>query len=366
MLVVQPIALAVLLIYLYGLFCRSIENRHVLNAVMGGMFGFAAVAAMSAPIPIADGVIVDIRNLFVGIAAAFFGILGGAIALLMGAAMRVSLGGDGVVLGIFGMMVAGTMACIWGYFLRERIKNETAGLLLLAFMISQHMVVALFLPPALRDSFFIGLGPTLLMANLIGALLLGKLIARERALIAETSRLENEATTDPLTKLINRKTATAAFRDLPELGDPSHGRTMLCIDVDSFKHINDTHGHIQGDKVLVEIADRLSSCLRPEDIISRISGDEFVIVLSNVTPAEAQAIAERCRNAISRKPIQFDEGSLTSSISIGAFWTQLAMSFDNLRERADQALYRAKSNGRDRVAFDIHDMSDEFAKVAVA
>ncbi|MDX8346679.1 diguanylate cyclase [Cognatiyoonia sp. IB215446] len=366
MLVVQPIALAVLVIYLYGLFSRSLQNRHILNSVMGGMLGFAAIAAMSSPIPIADGVIVDIRNLFIGVAAAFFGAVGGIIALVLAATMRISIGGYGMFLGVTGMFVAGLMAWIWGHALRQRIKNENLGLFVLAIMISLQMLTGLFLPPAVRTSFFLGLGPTLLLANLIGAFLLGKLIARERALIAEAKRLENEATTDPLTKLINRQTATAAFRKLPRIEDPSQGQAMLCIDVDSFKGINDSHGHVSGDRVLVEIAKRLSDCLRPVDIVSRLSGDEFVIILHAVTANQALSIAERCRQAIGTRPMTFDSRILRPSISVGAVWTQLPMSFNAFREKADDALYQSKSDGRNCVTFEIHSEPKGFVAAAVA
>lgn len=366
MLVVQPIALAVLMVYLYGLFSRSLHSRHVLNAVMGGMFGFAAIAAMSSPIPIADGVIIDIRSLFIGIAAAFFGILGGAIAFLLGAVMRISIGGDGVIFGVAGMLVAGSMACIWGYALRHRIKNENTGLFVLAMLISQQMIVGLFLPPALRASFFIGLGPVIFVANLVGVFLLGKLIARERALIEETHRLENEATTDPLTKLINRKTASAAFRELPIVRDPLLGQAMLCIDVDGFKGINDNYGHLCGDHVLVEIADRMADCVRPADIISRLSGDEFVIILHAVTASQARAIGERCRRAVGTKSMAFGGRIVTPSISVGVVWTQTPLSFNAFRELADDALYKAKSDGRNCVAFETHAAPESFVIAAVA
>lgn len=366
MLVVQPIALAVLLIYVYGLFCRSLKNPYVLKTVMGGMFGFAAAVAMSAPIPLADGVIVDIRNLFIGIAAAFFGVIGGGIALLTGASMRISIGGDGVALGIGGMMIACMMGGLWGYMLRQRIKHELWGLVLLALMISQHMVVALYLPTTLRDSFIFGLGPTLLAANLIGTIMLGTLIVRERALADENQRLVSEATTDPLTKLMNRNSAAIAFQILRGPKDPAKGTAMLCIDVDNFKAVNDTHGHLTGDAVLVEIADRLTSCLRPHDVISRISGDEFLIVLSDLAPTQAHAVAERCRNAISSTPIHFKGTAMDTSISIGAVWTREQLTFNAFREKSDEALYRAKADGRDAVKFERHEVDEPDIQAAVA
>lgn len=366
MLVVQPIALAILLIYTYGLFSRAVKNPHVLNALMGGVFGLAAAMAMSAPIPIADGVIIDIRNLFIGIAAAFFGPLGGMVALLMGAAMRISIGGEGMMLGVAGMIVASIMGGLWALFLQPRIKKDLNALFVLALMISQHLVLGAFLPPAVRDSFFLGLGPTLLTANLIGTILLGKLIRRERALLAETHRLLDEATTDPLTKLVNRKTAATAFAALPPLRNRSLGQAMLCIDIDAFKGINDTYGHLYGDEVLIDVSAQLSACLRPDDILSRISGDEFVIVLHGVTAWQAKAIAERCRLAIGGTPLVADGKAIRVSISVGAVWTQLESSFIALREKADEALYHAKSNGRDCVAFEIDRFSEDFVESAVA
>lgn len=353
MLVVQPLALAALLIYVYGLFYRAIRHTVILNALMGIMFGFAAAVAMASPIPIADGIIVDIRNLFVGMAAAYFGIIGGLFALIGGVAMRVSVGGSGVMLGIASMFMATIMGLIWATFVRPRIRQDFKAFLVLGGMISMHLVIAVFLPASVRSDFFIGLAPTLLIANLIGAVLLSKLILRERGLVDESHRLLNEATTDPLTKLVNRKSAAATFTRLPDVHDKALGQTMLCIDVDGFKDINDAHGHLRGDKVLVDIATRLSSCLRPDDIFSRVSGDEFVIVLHAINTQQAQTISERCRDVIGSYPIIADGQEIKVSISIGGVWTQSRPSFKALRKCADDALYRAKEMGRDCVVFEV-------------
>ncbi len=366
MLLVPPIALAVLLIYTYGLFFRSIQNRHLLNVIMGVVFGFAAAVAMSAPIPIADGMIIDIRTLFIGVAAAYFGVMGGAVTLIAAVSLRISIGGDGVVIGVAGMIITSIMGLLWAQYIRPKVQNVFKSHFFLGLMISESIALGVFFPPEVRINFFTGLAPVLLVANVFGALLLGKLILREQALVTETHRLMNAATTDPLTKLVNRRSAATAFDALPDLHDISHGQSMFCIDVDDFKGINDTYGHLCGDAVLVEISNRLSACLRPEDIISRISGDEFVIVLHAVTQAQAKAVAERCRAAISKVPVVAEDEKVQPSISVGAVWTRCRLPFNALREKADEALYKAKSNGRNCVAFEIRAEAEMIRENAVA
>ena len=364
--ILPPIGLAAMLIYVYGLLNRAIKNPQTLKAVMGMLFGMAAAMAMAAPIPIAEGIIVDIRNLFIGIAAAYFGVLGGAIALVVGILMRVSVGGTGLVLGVSGMIITTVMGLLWARHIQPRVANKLHGHLVLGGMISVHLIVAVFLPAGVRTDFFVGLAPMLVVAYLIGTPFLGQMILREQALIDEKDRLLNDVARDPLTNLVNRKSAAASFARLPPLHDAELGQAMLCIDVDGFKQINDTHGHICGDNVLVIISDRLTACLRPDDIFSRISGDEFLIVLHGITSEQAQIISERCRGAIGDGRILVEGVSLSISISIGVVWTQKLSTFQTLRSRADGALYRAKATGRDRVSFETDQTDQTIITSAVA
>jgi diguanylate cyclase (GGDEF)-like protein len=185
-----------------------------------------------------------------------------------------------------------------------------------------------------------------------GALLLGKLMAREKILMQERQELRSAVTTDPLTQLLNRRAALHTYDALQDRRIGSDGTAMLCIDVDHFKSINDTHGHLRGDHVLVEIANRMALCLRPDDIFARMSGDEFVIVLDNLTSEHAEAVAQRCRKTISETPIIADGAEISASVSIGCAWLSDRPAFGELRTAADQILYRAKKGGRDRLAFE--------------
>ncbi|WP_341367920.1 diguanylate cyclase domain-containing protein [Yoonia sp. BS5-3] len=353
MLVVQPLGLAIMTIYAYGLFRRSINDLWILNLIMGALFGLEASFAMLSPMPLADGIIVDIRNLFIGIAGAFFGFVGAGIALGLGIATRLAIGGEGATIGVYGMLVSGSMGVIWAHFIRPRIAQNILAYGVLGTMISGHILVGFLLPSAVWANFFIGLGPTLLIANIVGAVLLSFLIEREQRLIDIARDFESQATIDPLTKLVNRNTAVAAFANLPAPRTRCSGQTMICIDVDRFKSINDEHGHIRGDQVLVDVAARLSSCVRPDDILSRISGDEFLIVLHDVKQDHARDIAERCLTAVNEKPITTDNVAIDVSISIGAVWSDGRPNFTAFREIADQALYKAKALGRNCVSFEV-------------
>ena len=348
----EPTALALVLVYLYGVFGQTNWRPWKVSLVMGTAFGLCAAAAMTQPIPVAEGIIIDIRNLLVGVAAAFFGVIAGAVALVIGVTTRFSIGGDGWILGATAMTLSCTMGLIWRHVVAPNLGRTVPAFLILGLMISSHVLVALNLPSPLRATFFATLAPLLLVANSFGAVLLGKLITREQALMEEKETLKSEAAFDPLTQLMNRRSAVLSYNALGKVWAKAQGTAMLCIDVDHFKLINDTYGHNAGDHVLIEIANRMSNCLRPDDIFARMSGDEFIIVLQNLSETEAKAVAKRCQTSISGKPLEFAGQKIEVSVSVGCAWHQQRPEFTDFRAAADRALYRAKENGRDCMSFE--------------
>ncbi len=346
-LLIEPTALAVMLVYAYSLINRSVRATLSVNLVMGLIFGLATIVAMSSPIFIADGVVIDIRNLFVGVASAYFGFAGGLLALLIGCLARFSIGGTGMMLGFAGMIAAFVMGQLWSKYVQPRISDDQKSAAILSAMISTYVLLGAFLPEPLRTTFFYEAAPTLIVANFAGCFILCNLITREQRLLRETNELVNAARLDPLTKLHNRNSAVAAYNALTD--PPAIGVAMLCIDVDKFKTINDTHGHLAGDGVLVNIAKRVASCLRSHDIFARMSGDEFLVVLHDLTNQQARAVAERCRKSVQDAPIVCDGKVVEASISIGLAWSRDLPGFETLRAQADGALYEAKEQGRDRV-----------------
>jgi len=154
---------------------------------------------------------------------------------------------------------------------------------------------------------------------------------------------EKEARSDPLTGLANRRELDAYFE---RLGDES--ATLLMLDLDYFKKINDTYGHDVGDEVLGEIGVRLGKSIREGDIVARIGGEEFVTVLKGVVGVAAGKIAEQIRLAVSALPIATAAGELPVTASAGVATRKAGESIESCLKRADQALYSAKQQGRNR------------------
>lgn len=165
-------------------------------------------------------------------------------------------------------------------------------------------------------------------------------------------RMQYLATHDQLSGLLNRW----AFREqanlsLEKLGRHDNPAALLMLDLDHFKRINDRHGHASGDQVLKTFAQTASLCLREKDVLARIGGEEFALLLPDCTSSQAQAIAERIRSSFAGSSIELaDKQRISCSVSIGAVITYRSSNdLDNLLLLADQALYQAKELGRNRV-----------------
>jgi diguanylate cyclase (GGDEF)-like protein len=166
-----------------------------------------------------------------------------------------------------------------------------------------------------------------------------------------TAELKQAATTDPLTGAINRRSFTD--RALAELARAArHGRTtaFLMVDADHFKAVNDIYGHGVGDEVLMALTSTLQLGLRPSDILGRIGGEEFAILLPETDIAGALLTAGRLRDAVASISVQTSKGAVGVTVSIGV--TEISPGAVELKpamDRADAALYQAKAAGRDRV-----------------
>ena len=158
------------------------------------------------------------------------------------------------------------------------------------------------------------------------------------------NRHRSEAMRDPLTGLRNRR---GLFDDYPD--DIAGDATVVVMDLDHFKAINDRFGHAAGDRVLRAFAEIILSNIRSDDIAGRLGGEEFCI-LSNATPAAAAAMAERIRSQLEAKPFMTPSGIMQATVSAGiAVRSAELESLQALLDRADVALYQAKESGRNRV-----------------
>ncbi len=162
------------------------------------------------------------------------------------------------------------------------------------------------------------------------------------------------AVTDPLTGLYNRRYALPHLERLAERSRRSKRQlAVMVVDVDHFKSVNDTFGHEIGDLVLQEVAERLKSNLRSVDLIARIGGEEFLVVLPDVDKDQAAAAAERLRKSVNAEPFILENRSTVVTVSIGMALSSLEESQTEPTElirRADEALYHSKSSGRNMVS----------------
>lgn len=160
------------------------------------------------------------------------------------------------------------------------------------------------------------------------------------------------AVTDALTGLYNRRYLETQLVQLIEQSvDRGKILSLLTLDIDFFKSVNDTYGHDAGDRVLQEVAGRIRASVRSADLACRTGGEEFVVVLPGADIAVAEKVGERIRKAIAAKPFMLGPGShLTVTASLGvSSLTSAQESVEDLLKRADRALYRAKREGRNRV-----------------
>jgi len=169
------------------------------------------------------------------------------------------------------------------------------------------------------------------------------------ALVDLTSR-------DALTGVANRRSFELALaREIDRVARSGEPALLLVLDIDHFKRVNDTHGHAAGDQVIKAVAQALLDCVRPMDLVARIGGEEFAIVLPNCAPAFGETVAERVRRRVAATPVAVT-ASLRVPVSVsvgGAFAPQWVRSSPHLWiERADQQLYRAKAQGRNLVCLE--------------
>ena len=171
-------------------------------------------------------------------------------------------------------------------------------------------------------------------------------------LVGSSAELERAALTDPLTGLGNRRALTNKMRlFLSRDGVERRAVGVLLLDLDYFKQINDLYGHLAGDAVLREVADRLIRAVPEQAIIGRWGGEEFILLFERITLADAKVVAERVRSALADQPVRFESASIPISASIGlAINNHLDTHvIDTLLAAADTAMYHAKHMGRNRV-----------------
>ena len=186
---------------------------------------------------------------------------------------------------------------------------------------------------------------------MLATVTVGTLMSRERHFILRERTLQKDSATDVLTGVLNRR----GFDQIMDqrMAEDALGQrsfSLLIVDADHFKAVNDTHGHQTGDEVLQMLAKALTASLRQEDVAARLGGEEFGVILHTAHRDEAACVAEKIRARIAGEGIEANGKIVRVTVSIGvASSSDCEATARALFETADRALYRAKQGGRNRV-----------------
>jgi len=171
----------------------------------------------------------------------------------------------------------------------------------------------------------------------------------ENRVAERTNELQLLASTDPLTGLANRRELMLSLeQELSRAQRYRHEVVVLMLDIDNFKKLNDQYGHQTGDAVLQVVAGVFSAQCRASDTVGRYGGEEFVVLMPETTRAEAVAFSERLLQAVRASEVSTDDVKIAITCSIGIAAAQDGDTIDDLINRADKAMYEAKSGGKDR------------------
>ena len=291
----------------------------------------------------------------------------GLSALCLPVVVPALAGYDGIGIAIYNFIAAGMLGATGAHYWRARAEAPSAiaamtaiymfaafSFVLCGAVLLQQEQWVLHAPP---ENWAEHINAIACIAGItgIGALSLG--LNNLRA----ARRHREEARTDPLTGLLNRRALFAMMEQHPL----QPGSAVIIFDLDRFKAINDRYGHAAGDEVLRSFSAVVRSNLREGDIAARTGGEEFVLVMHNAAGQLATGTADRIRALFALNPIFTPSGKISATASAGvAFATRANESFDNVLLRADESLYRAKDNGRDRVVTEAN--SQEAGTQAVA
>lgn len=245
---------------------------------------------------------------------------------------------------------------IWFYlliFVAYMINGKTSGILYtiasIIIILSTHFIVELQLSQVAINSGVLGL----IIGSFLAHVYTSKITQYENSLKQQNSTLSVLASTDYLTGVINRRMFNEISKRYFKTAQKDNlSLTLLVLDLDHFKKINDTYGHQVGDKLLIQFVETIKNILTKSDIFARIGGEEFAILLSQMNRNDAYELAEKIRKEVANISIRYKGQNVFVRTSIGITQNSTTdSSFEDVFSRSDMALYQAKKEGRNRICY---------------
>lgn len=346
-LLLETISMITLIVFALGIAYRHSAGELARQVPVAVLMAGACVLTQTFPMRLDDAVFIDSRAVLIAGAGAFLGPFVTAVCIIASIATRIFIGGLGMWAGITTTLVAGAVGLAFSRSSDNRHDHmgpRTVGLALLINI--SALPPFFFLPELWRIPFYVKIGVPLAINNIVGILTFGMLLSREFQLQKATAMLKDQARTDPLTGLANRR---ALEQSLHDMAQRHSAISLIYIDADHFKRINDKYGHAAGDHVLQKIAARLRDHCPKNAALARIGGEEFVAIIGDCDSRQALRHANRLREAVGSRPLETPAGPMPLTISLGVYTALTDESFDQMLHAADQALYAAKEGGRNRV-----------------
>ncbi|PRX11643.1 UNVERIFIED_ORG: diguanylate cyclase [Martelella mediterranea] len=340
----EKVGLAALVVLTYRIILRWHLPALWRGPAIGVLFGLAAVVTMIDPFEVSPGVMIDVRNVMIALAAVFGGVWSAVIAGSIAVLVRIAIGGAGLLPGTVSIILGTVIALTFVHFRGNR--RDLPTLALLGLVISFSLLSALLLPVDVLVTMAVKSLPALIVRNIVGTMLVGSLLAMEERREKEYMTFKQLAERDALTGLSNRRALELVERRTP--GHESSG--LFCVimfDLDHFKSVNDTYGHSFGDVVLARFAEIISMRIRGSDLVVRYGGEEFCVILNDARLDNAERIAEDIRQQLARENFSRNV-TVTASAGV-AQSSQEASSVYTVIKNADMALYMAKHKGRNEV-----------------
>ena len=351
----NAIGVFALLSLAYGLVLKKIENVHLRQVATGILFGGGGLIAVANATEVVPGVRIDVRAAILVLAGPFGGVIAAIEAATITAIARYAQGGVAMPAGILNIVATAMIGCL--FISRRAGLPEAVSLkrqLLIGVLCNVPMVFIFTIPIDNTLELFLSVVGPVSAGSLLAVLILTYILNNAVRDCRRRDELETQATVDPLTGLLNRRgferKLKPVFNRLQR--SPQNTATVLVIDIDHFKRVNDGYGHDAGDAVLVKVASIVTSQVRHTDLVARFGGEELVVAMPRLTDEEAHCVAERLRNAVAEAGMLRDRGHPGLTISIGVTTQSVAaLDFQAMFKLADSALYRAKANGRNRVEY---------------